>query len=213
MSVQPTLPSPHFTATGSTVNFGKLASTHVVHMGPGGNRRRNQVHAPAIGGERTALRSSRGQVRSLPLDRDIVCAAWMGTDLLLLGLSKGDLLVVSVAAHSREADAGLHLGQELQLQEQLLKDRGGGFQALLSGILGSTTDANCDTIAVAAHSGTALAANRSGELRAWSTVSQQLVAQISLSDLLEGDSEVEVANPRRTANGADRRTILQGKSI
>lgn len=162
------------------------------------------------------LRSFSGRVRSLPEDRDILCAAWLGSGLLLLGLSKGDVLFVSAAPAAAEANSGVRVGQELRLTEQLVKDRGSGLQALLSGFLAGAADANCDTTAIAAQSATALAANRSGELRLWSAATRQLVAQVSLYDLLDAVGAVgDLAPPHfqhRAARGAapDKSILLQG---
>jgi hypothetical protein len=104
------------------------------------------------------------------------------------------------------------MGQELQMSEQLLRDRGDGLHSLW-GLLRSTADANSDTIAIAAHSATALAVNRSGELRAWSTMTQQLVSQVTLYDALDAVGALgQLAHNanRNSATATDKSVLLQG---
>lgn len=124
-----------------------------------------------------------GLVQTLPADRDILCATWGSPDTLVLGLSLGDILLVHM--QPERSESGLKVGKQLRLREQLLKDRGGGLQALWSDFMGHVADANGDTISVSALSASALAVNRSGELRLWNSSSRQLVAHAYLFDLLD----------------------------
>lgn len=156
-----------------------------------------------------------GLIQSLPADRDILSAAWVSSETLVLGLSQGDVLLVSLRTDAGEA-AGVSVGKKLDLREQLLKDRGGGLQALWSDFMGRVADANSDTIDIGTASTSVLAVNRSGELRLWSAQTKQLVAHTYLYDLLDVVGTVEHLVPHRAARSPaadqdfDRNIHLQG---
>lgn len=100
-------------------------------------------------------------VETLPLSRDILSAEWVNSDLLLFGLTGGDILSVQISK----------VDNKIVLREQLLKDKRitsanssskSGLQALWSGLIGATAmtsianatiapdnEFNHDTIAVA----------------------------------------------------------------
>jgi len=157
-----------------------------------------------------------GLVQSLPADRDILSAAWVSSETLALGLSQGDVLLVSMSTDDAEEAAGVRVGKKLALREQLLKDRGGGLQALWSDFMGRVADANSDTVDIGTASSSVLAVNRSGELRLWSAQSKQLVAHSYLYDLLDAVGSVEHLDPHRAARtpavdqNLDRNIHLQG---
>ena len=155
-----------------------------------------------------------GLIQSLPADRDILSATWVSPEILVLGLSQGDVLLVNL--RSGDDEAGVQAGKRLVLREQLLKDRGGGLQALWSDLMGRVADANSDTIDLSAASASVLAVNRSGELRLWSAHSKQLVAHGYLYDLLDTVGAVSDLVPHRPVRNAaadqelDKNIHLQG---
>lgn len=136
-------------------------------------------------------------VQSVPAERDVLCASWLSHSQLLLGLSAGDILLVTI-----EPQGGG------RLKEQHLKDvRGSLVQYLWSELMGGNSPSfNFDTIHVASlgpcsglqttggsqamhqptatASGLAVAVNRCGEVRAWNTLRRQLVLQSSVYELL-----------------------------
>jgi len=136
-------------------------------------------------------------VQSVPAERDVLCACWLSHSQLLLGLSAGDILLVTIEP----------LGH---LKEQLLKDvRGNLVQHWWSELMGGGSPSfNFDTIHVASlgpcsglrtpdnemmhrASGLAVAVNRCGEVRAWHASRRQLVLQSSVFDLLSAVDGLE----------------------
>lgn len=164
---------------GGLVNLGGTVSSEIPAIGLA-NRRHHELKglsAKAVGGSLTAYS---GSVQSLPADRDIESAVWASAECLLLGLSHGDVLLVQL--NRRQQTGG---STTLQLREHVLRDRGSGLKALWSEFLGGAADSNCDTICLASQAASALAVNRSGELRQWNIESEELVSQTSLFDLLD----------------------------
>jgi hypothetical protein len=169
------------------------------HLGLGRGSRKPQA-ALSSKAHTGSLRVSCAHVKTLPVDRDVTCAHWASQSLLLLGLSQGDVLAVSLTETASEAGAAGAL--KLQLSEQLLRDRGAGLQALWSGLLRGATDSNSDTISIAARSSSALAINRSGELRVWGSHAQTLVAQSSVYEVLDAVDALASVLPAHGAHGA-----------
>lgn len=146
-----------------------------------------------------SIESSSVVVQSVPAERDILCASWLSHSQLLLGLSAGDVLLVTIEPQ------GSHL------KEQYLKDvRGNLVQHWWSELMGGSSPSfNFDTIHVASlapclglqstgsramhhyASGLAVAINRCGELRAWNTIRRQLVLQSSVFELLSAVGGLE----------------------
>ena len=165
-----------------------------------------------------ALTVDFGLVQSVPADRDVLCAAWVSSDLLALGLSHGDVILVQL--QTERSETGLVVDKQLRMREHLLKDRVGGLQALWSDLLGrgAVVDANSDTIAIGALASSILAVNRSGELRIWNAQSKQMAAHTYLYDLLDNVGAVGTLVPHtgrnRNGNGGgeevDKNIHLQG---
>ena len=164
-----------------------------------------------------ALTVDFGLVQSVPADRDVLCAAWVSSDLLALGLSHGDIFLVQL--QTERSESGLVVGKQLRLREHLLKDRAGGLQALWSDLLGrgAVVDANSDTIAIGALASSIMAVNRSGELRLWNAQNKQMAAHTYLYDLLDNVGAVGTLVPHtgrnRNGNGGeevDKNIHLQG---
>jgi hypothetical protein len=157
------------------------------------------------------LRVGCAHVKSVPVDRDFTCAHWASQNLLLLGLSQGDVLAVSLAEGPSEPGAPGAL--RLQLFEQLLRDRGAGLQALWSGLLRGATDSNSDTISIASQSSSVLVINRSGELRVWGAQSRTLVAESSVYEVLNAVDALASVLPSHGSHGTSAEqaaVLLQG---
>jgi hypothetical protein len=146
-----------------------------------------------------SIESSSAVVQSVPAERDVLCASWLSHSQLLLGLSAGDVLLVTIDPQ------GGHL------KEQYLKDiRGNLVQHWWSELMGDSSPSfNFDTIHVASLGpcsglqstgsramhhyacGLAVAVNRCGELRAWNTLRRQLVLHSSVFELLSAVGGLE----------------------
>lgn len=209
---------------GRVVHLGGILTSEIPSMRITAGRQKKGHLPVAIEGSgvpAAALTVDFGLVQSVPADRDVLCAAWVSSDLLALGLSHGDVLLVQLQAGRSES--GLVVGKQLRLREHLMKDRAGGLQALWSDLLGRGTvaDANSDTIAVGAQSSSLLAVNRSGELRLWDAQNKQMAAHTFLYDLLDAAGVLSSLLPHngRHRNGGsaqqevDKNIHLQGHLI
>lgn len=193
-------------------------SNNIPTMGSSNHRRQHGVKTVAVKAAGSAVTAYAGAVQTVPADRDIESAAWSSADCLLLGLSHGDVLLVKLK-RSQDEDIS---SSSLQVHERMLRDRGSGLQALWSEFMGGAADSNCDTICLATQAASALAVNRSGELRQWNVGAEILVSQTSLFDLLDAVGAVDALAPIRvqgsTTNSSghgqngtiDRNIHLQG---
>lgn len=189
---------------GRLLHLGGILTNEIPSFRRGGATKSNQLNLPARGedSERSVTLSvDFGLVHTLPADRDILSASWLTPELLVLGLSQGDSMIVQLQTEGSEST--FLVGKRLKLREQLLKDRGSGLQALWSDFMGRVADANSDTIDIAATSSSVLSVNRSGEFRLWSAQSRQLVAHSYLYDLLAAVGAAEDFLPRRSGPVAD----------
>lgn len=188
------------------MNFGGTVSSEIALIGST-SRKHPGVSMITADTSSCSVTAYAGAVSSIPADRDIETAVWSSTECLLLGLSHGDVLLVQL---KRAQEDGI---SSLQLREHVLRDRGSGLKALWSEFMGGAADSNCDTICLASHAASALAVNRSGELRQWNIGAAALVSQTSLFDLLDAVGAVTAVVPSRAGASATSAGSGQGGSL